>query len=353
MRMANHYYEEDLQHENHNEEELPEGHEHDHDLSEMALQEEEEAEEEGEVSSSSSSSSPSMIQERRLFMAALLATSSSSTLLLHPPQPSNAFEKAYPVNLDFDNDDSTINLQSIRQERIATQKSQAKETKNELLSRPLLLRNKEDVISTVVWSGALWFLLGSRNNPLIPPMANALYDESTESGRWVKDRNEGLFTPLPLVFSIILGAVFLLLGYITDRSLLLLAEGDSSVVLQLSGVALIGGASLELGRIASGEKMITRDDAEREMMLEEEFREFASKRLIVGGAGSSVHRSEVITAFRRYFAKYRVENDEYPLTDLEIERLLRTWNKREGNEEGLTSAGFLKGVKINDQAVIR
>ena len=96
-------------------------------------------------------------QERRLFMATLLATTSSS--ILQPTQPSNAFEKAYPVNLDFDSDDSTIVLQFIRQQRIATQKSQAKETKRELLSQPLLLRNKENVISTVVWSGALWLLL--------------------------------------------------------------------------------------------------------------------------------------------------------------------------------------------------
>ena len=98
--------------------------------------------------------------------------------------------------------------------------------------------------------------------------------------------------------------------------------------------------------------MLTRDDAERESELQDEFEEFASKRLIVG-QGGSLHRSEVTRAFRRYYAKYRIENDEYPLSDLEIERLLRNWNKRMGNELNVSSAGFLKGVQINSQAEIR
>ena len=142
------------------------------------------------------------------------------------------------------------------------------------------------------------------------------------------------------------------MGFFVDRGLLFLADGNVNSVLQLGGVSLIGGASLELGRIASGDKKMTRDDYERECMLRDEFGEFAERRLIVG-QGGSVHRSEVIQAFRRFNAKYRVENEEYPLTDLEIERLVRIWNKMEGNREGVTSAGFLKNVKINDQAVIR
>jgi hypothetical protein len=307
-------------------------------------------EEEENTLSENMSSSESTTQERRVFIAGLFASTAAYGML--NPQPANAFEKAYPVNLDFQNDDSTINLESIRQARIAVQKSQAKQTKSELLTQPLLVRKKEDAIASVVWAGALWLLSGSRSNPLVKPLANILYDENTEEGAWVKDRNEGLFAPFPVVFTLVMGVVFCILGFVTDRGLLILSEGDSSVVLQLAGVSLIGGASLELGRIASGEKMITREDFMRDKMLADEFNEFAAKRLLVG-QGGSIHRSEVITSFRRYFAKYRVENDQYPLTDLEIERLLRTWNKMEGNEEGISSAGFLKGVKINDQALIR
>ena len=168
----------------------------------------------------------------------------------------------------------------------------------------------------------------------------------------MKDRNEGLFAPFPLAFTLLMGIVFLILGIVTDRTLLFVAEGDSNVVLQLAGVSLIGGASLELGRIASGEKMKTRDEDNRDEELQNEFEEFAQRRLILG-EGGSVHRSEVISAFRRYFGKYRVENDEFPLSDLEIERLLRSWNKRNGNQESMTSAGFVKNLQINSQAEIR
>jgi hypothetical protein len=291
------------------------------------------------------------IQERRIFLATLFATATTAAAIT-TNEPANAFEKAYPVNLDFDNDDTTINLQSIRQERISVKKSQAKQVKSDLISQPFQIKTKEDVIASVVWGGSLWLLLGSRSNPLVKPFANLLYDENTQEGAWVKDRNEGLFAPLPAAFMLIMGVVFLILGFITDRGLLLLTDENSNSVLQLAGVSLIGGASLELGRIASGEKMITREDLERETMLADEFREFASKRLIFG-EGGSVHRSEVITSFRRFFAKYRVENDQYPLNDLEIERLLKSWNQREGNEERVTSAGFLKDVKINDQAILK
>lgn len=295
----------------------------------------------------------SSTQERRLFLASLFATTTTAaTSTTSFSSAANAFEKAYPVNLDFDNDDTSINLQSLRQERIAVQKSQTKQVKSDLVSKPYFLRDERELIGSVVWGGALWLLLGSRSNPLVRPLANLLYDENTEDGAWVKDRNEGLFAPLPLAFTLIMGVVFLTLGFITDRGLLFIAEGQSTVVLQLAGVSLIGGAALELGRIASGEKMLTRDDLNRQVMLADEFQEFATKRLIVG-EGGAVHRSEVIRAFRRYFAKYRVENEQYPLTDLEIERLLRTWNRREGNAEGLSSAGFLKGVKINEQAIIQ
>jgi hypothetical protein len=149
-----------------------------------------------------------------------------------------------------------------------------------------------------------------------------------------------------------MGIVFLLLGVFVDRALLLVADGQSSTVLQLAGVSLIGGASLELGRVASGEKMKTREDSERDDTLADEFEEFASKKLIIG-QGGSVHRSEVIKSFRRYFAKYRVENDDYPLNDLEIEQLLREWSRKMGNAESMSSSGFIKNIKINTEAEIK
>eukprot|EP00554_Chaetoceros_debilis_P016677 CAMPEP_0194114060 /NCGR_PEP_ID=MMETSP0150-20130528/18783_1 /TAXON_ID=122233 /ORGANISM="Chaetoceros debilis, Strain MM31A-1" /LENGTH=360 /DNA_ID=CAMNT_0038804153 /DNA_START=86 /DNA_END=1165 /DNA_ORIENTATION=+ len=272
--------------------------------------------------------------QRRKFLSRV---ASVATLASLSPITANAYERSYPVNLDFANGDSSRNLETIREERISAQKSLAKQTKSDLVSDPFAFKDGKDVAASAVWGGALWLLSGSRSNPLVRPIANALYDPNTNKGAWLKDRNDGLFAPFPAAFSILMTVVFLILGVLTDRSLLLLSEGDSSAILQLAGVSLIGGASLELGRIASGEKMITRDDAERDMKLEQEFEEFAQKRLKVG-EGGSVHRSEVISAFRRFYAKYRVENDQFPLNDLEIERLLRNWNKKSCNQESMSSA---------------
>lgn len=287
--------------------------------------------------------------ERRNFLQGMVT---ATTAGLAMPSSSNAYDKAYPVTLDFDNNDSSRNLETIREERISVQRAKAKKSKDDLLQQPLVFRNVKDVIGSVAWGGALWLLLGSRSNPLVKPVANALYDTNTKKGAWVKDRNEGLFAPFPAAFSILMGVIFVLIGVFADRALLLLAEGDSNNVLQLAGVTLIGGASIELGRIASGEKMKSRADAERDSNLAQEFEEFSSKKLIYG-QGGDVHRSEVIKSFRRYFAKYRVENDQYPLGDLEIEQLLRAWNKRMDNRETMSSSGFIKNVKINAQAEIK
>lgn len=287
--------------------------------------------------------------DRRHFLQSMLVATSASLAI---PTASDAYEQAYPTNLDFENNDTSINIQSIRQERISVKKAKVKQSREDILKHPLAFKTKTDVIGAVTWSGALWLLSGSRSNPLVRPLANALYDTNTQKGAWVKDRNEGLFAPFPLAFSILMGVIFLLLGVFVDRALVLLADGESSAVLQLAGVSLIGGASLELGRIASGEKMKTRDDSERDDTLAKEFEEFASKKLIFG-QGGSVHRSEVIKSFRRYFAKYRVENDQFPLNDLEIEQLLREWNRKMGNMESMSSSGFIKNIKINAQAEIK
>jgi len=292
------------------------------------------------------------VKERREFLNAMFVASSVAAVSTTTSSAANAYEKAYPVTLDFEGNDTSRNLENMRTERISSQKAKAKQTKEDLLQNPLSFKDKKDVFGSIAWGGAIWLLSGSRSNPLVKPIANALYDTSTKKGQWVKDRNEGMFSQVPLAFSILMGILFLVIGVITDRILLFSTEGDSNVVLQLAGVSLIGGASLELGRIASGEKMKTRENAERDESLANEFKEFASKKLIYG-QGGSIHRSEVIKSFRRYFAKYRVENEEYPLGDLEIEQLLRGWNRRMGNLETMSSAGFIKNVKINAQAEIQ
>lgn len=285
------------------------------------------------------------VHQRRLFLNAMLtgAAAGFATGTGTAVEPASAYEQAYPVDLDFQGRD----LASVRSERIASQKAAAKKSRDDLTSNPLAMREPKDFLGSFVWAGALWLLAGSRSNPLVTPVANVLYDE--KETQWLKDRNEGLFAPLPAALLALMGLIFLALGVVADRSILLLADGDKDICLQLAGVSLISGASLELGRIASGEKDATRAEDDRDSMLQREFAEFAERRLIPGGRGANVHRSEIAAAFRRFNAKYRVENDEYPLTDLEIERLARAWNRMQGNDD-MSSAGFFTGMKINNQA---
>lgn len=283
------------------------------------------------------------ILRRRSFLKNILVATTIESVA--SSQTASAYERAYPLTLEYSNEE---NIQSIREKRISSKKSKL-QSRNDIITHPLKLNGKRDVYGSIIWGSALWLLSGSRSNPIVKPLANILYDENTEEGAWLKDRNEGLFTPLPARFMILLGVIFLFIGFVTDRTLLFVAEGESDVVLQLAGVSFISGGALELGRIASGEKMQSRSDSEREDLLKSEFQEFASRKLIVS-KGGSVHRSEIIRSFRRYFAQYRIENDA--LNDLEIEMLIKDWVS-EGNIEGMSSAGFVKGVQLNAQAEIR
>lgn len=247
----------------------------------------------------------------------------------------NAFDKkAYPLELQAPNEKDAFDSRERMVKQIRNK--EAKRASNPLVETPLL--------SSMLWGGALWFLSGSRSNPLATPLANVIYNVKQE--KWLQDRNEGLFASLPWEFLIILSFVFVALGYGTDALISALAEGDRTISLQLAGVSLIGGCSLELGRIASGEKKLTRQESDRESQLEAEFASFASERLQSGG---NCHRNEVVRAFRRYYAKYRqADSEEYPLTDLEIEQLLRAYCRPRGVE--MSSAGFYSGVQINQAA---
>ena len=94
---------------------------------------------------------------------------------------------------------------------------------------------------------------------------------------------------------------------------------------------------------------MTRDERDRAVQLNEEFDDFAEKRLIIGG---NCHRTDIVKSFRRYFGKYRqADSQEYPLTDLEIEKLVRFWNqkKNQGKAE-MSSSGFYYGIQINTDA---
>mmetsp|Transcript_13328 Transcript_13328/g.20219 ORF Transcript_13328/g.20219 Transcript_13328/m.20219 type:complete len:346 (-) Transcript_13328:426-1463(-) len=279
---------------------------------------------------------------RRSFLSNAFLISVIGSTLSGSDNKANAFEKTFPSDLEVIDG---LDLEQLKKKKIKQERERTESIKRELEAEPFIFRNGKDILGSISWGFALWLLAGSRSNPLVKPIGNVLYDP--EEDQWLKDRNDGLFSPLPLQFTIQLGCLFVFFGVLADRVLLLLADGDSSVILQLAGVAIIGAATLELGRLASGEKRLTRDDADQMIQLMNEFDEFAASRIIPGG---NCHRSEIVKAFRRYYAKYRqADSTEYPLSDLEIERLLRNWNLRMGNED-MSSAGFFVGIQINSKA---
>jgi hypothetical protein len=292
---------------------------------------------------STSCSPPTVISRKNVLHKLLTAASSAS---LFPAAAANAFDKTFPTELT--ENDKDFNVVTMGKRSNSIQRKQVAELAKAQMNQNLIEFNgNNDLVPSLTWGAALWLLSGSRSNPLATPLANVIYDETNE--KWLQDRNAGLFASPPLPFLLLLGVVFLCLGTVTQFLLLQLAEGDRGVCGQLAGVALIGGGFLEIGRIASGEKRMTRDELDRAVKLKEEFEEFAEKRLIPGG---NCHRSDIVKAFRRFNSKYRqADSEAYPLTDLEIEKLLRAWNERanEGKAD-MTSSGFYYGIQINKDA---
>ena len=104
-----------------------------------------------------------------------------------------------------------------------------------------------------------------------------------------------------------------------------------------------------MGRLANGAKAPTREESDRDAGLRGEFEEFAARRLVVGRG--SCHRSDVVSAFRRFNPKYRDAGSErYPLADMEIERALRDWNRTSGGGGEMSSAGFFAGIAVDGDA---
>jgi len=325
-------------------------------------------EDEGDNNEENEQSSSS--QARRQFLSSMLATTtaavvqsttSTTTTITVSPQPANAYEQAYPIELTSTPygipETSSNSLTKLQQERLSNKKAKVAQTKDELANDPLGVNQMFyssspttvglAVSGATMWGLALWLVTGSRSNPVVTPVANLLYDEKEE--QWLQDRNAGYFGDLPLSLMIILSALFICLGVLLDRAVYFLTEGDAAVSLQLAGVSVIGGAVWEVGRLAAKEKAPTRVEYEREVLLYQEFDEFASKRLIVGKG--SCHRSDVIAAFRRYNPKYRVaDSEKYPLADIEIERILRQWNRQFGSRSEMSSAGFFMGITVDGAA---
>jgi hypothetical protein len=324
-----------------------------------------------------------VLQQRRKFLhnfvasTAAIATAKAATSSIttigytesqnpFTPEAASAFEYTYPIELtsaplNAQDQTPSNSLSKLQQERLTNKRSKVLATQNELSSDPLGISSFASpyegillVTGVSLWTLALWFISGSRSNPLVNPIANVLYNVNDDSNAddttldWLRNRNNGYFSEYPPQLTIVLGVLFLLFGIIADRSIYFLADGEATIPVELGGVAAISGAFWEVGRIAAGEKSATKEESDRESLIESEFEEFASKRLVSGRSSLSVHRSEVVKAFRRYNPKYRVENDEYPLSDIEIERVARAWARRRGID--MSGAGFFSGLGIDSDA---
>lgn len=325
--------------------------------------------------------------ERRAFLSGMLggtaqvaATTVSATVAIFYSaqagvvvvEPANAYEQAYPTELrsTIDTDEvenSSNSLTKLKEERVSQKRALLDATKRELHNDPLGIdvfsssngNVGETLVGASTWALALWFATGSRSNPVVTPLANVLYStkEYEENGtvrtqnQWLTDRNDGYFSDLPPTLTALLSVVYIFLGVLIHRVVyFFVADGDADVSLQLGGVCAIGGAVWEVGRLAAKEKPVTRNEYDRDVELYKEFQMFASKRIIVG-TSVTCHRSDVISAFRRYNAKYRSsDNAQYPLLDIEIERLLKRWNRESGSGRDMSSAGFFQGITIDGSA---
>jgi len=279
----------------------------------------------------------------------LVASGVLAATLGSNPSPSSAFERDFPAELtDADPDDKSLGVLIGRRRNSQQRKEQAVQSKLVMNQNLEGYGVESDLLPSATWGLALFFATGSRSNPLATPLANLLYDPAKESNKWLRERNEGLFSALPLPFLGLLGVAFLGIGAAWHYALLQLSGGDGVLVGQLAGVALINAGFFEIGRIASGEKGMTADENDRAVQLDDEFDEFASKRLRQGG---NCHRSDIVKSFRRYYAKYRAESEEYPLTDREIEQLVRSWNAQKNPKKAeMSSSGFYYGIQINADA---
>ena len=58
-----------------------------------------------------------------------------------------------------------------------------------------------------------------------------------------------------------------------------------------------------------------------------------------------------LIAMRCADPKYRVaDSEQYPLADIEIERIFRQWNRQFGSRSDMSSAGFFSGITVDGAA---
>ena len=157
-----------------------------------------------------------------------------------------------------------VNRQTSR--RLASQKALV--TANSAARERTVFTNV-DLISGAAYGGAVYFGLGSRNSPLLLPLGKVLYGENAT---WVSDRRDGMYSSPPALFLGAYVGLCLVWGLGLDRAVLrLVVDGDEALTLQLGVLSFLSAGFLELSRIDSGEKNVSREESEREGVWFQEF----------------------------------------------------------------------------------
>tara|TARA_B110001452_G_scaffold199527_1_gene169481 strand:- start:981 stop:1784 length:804 start_codon:yes stop_codon:yes gene_type:complete len=145
----------------------------------------------------------------------------------------------------------------------------------------------------------------------------ALVGRILSSGEWLDDRAEGLAAPAPAVVRATTVALCASAGFVLER--LLSSSGSEQAALYLGASTCIWGGLYEVAR----PKLKTRDERELEATRQSEFLEFAEAKLRSSDRpADTVHETEVVRAFRRYYPKYRAERG---VSDKELFDLMRRW----------------------------
>ena len=165
----------------------------------------------------------------------------------------------------------------------------------------------------------------------------------TPNDQWLRDRREGLAGNAPLTVRFPVFVICIFGGLMLDR-LLLVALESSSFVISAAICAAFGASLLEVIR----KPLQTREERELSVKLNDEFLIFSAERLAVGGR---CHESEIVSAFREYFPRYRRSDmsrttDGVSVPDDQIGDLVRMWNRSMGGPGERTPRGFWKGISL-------
>ena len=192
-----------------------------------------------------------------------------------------------------------------------------------------------------VWLAALGLESGVR-----PGRSTELaLGEVFKAEAFVTDAREGYAAEPPISVRLVTAGVYMVFG-VAMTKVLTLAFDDLGFVFALACCGVIAGAVFEVGRPTTP----TRSEAQAMLRLKLAFKDFASSRLRrTGSPQDTVHKTEIVSAFRRASPRYR-SSDASGVSDIAIENIARRWllkNPIPGNL--ITPAGFYKGLLLNPE----